>query len=201
MEGWQEGCSKGVNGTKLSNTFLPVENSPLISEYDIFEANGLIEPLKKLINLNIPALKNYNMQLYAQKNLPVNDPAKVKEFALVGLLVDFWYFCVKLSAEWCLYLHVIRVLIDFINSEGALKGICYTIPKWIVQIMTYLCVVFLVFALGRVQRLNLDAHDIETSNQILEFTMDTLQAYCDATMRYSFALLWVFLWFISEVVF
>lgn len=172
MPGWQDGCTKEINGTAYSNQYSLVENSPHLDEYSLFEANGIMPSLEKLINLKTEKMKDYKMELYQQRNLEVSNHPKVTHFMGIGLLVDFWIWIVKHTAEWCFYLHAIRVLVDFIYSEGACGGCFYTIPKALVCFLIYVDIVLLIFSLGRVQHFNLDASNVETSNHVLQFTLN-----------------------------
>lgn len=77
MPGWFTGCDTDIGGEIYSASFQPVSGFKNISEFDLYSSNGFIKPLEKLINFNIPALKNYNMQLYIKRNLYVNDISQV----------------------------------------------------------------------------------------------------------------------------
>ena len=77
MPGWYSGCDTEIDGEIYSTSFQPVSGFKSISELDLYKSNGLIKPLEKLINFNIPALKNYNMQLYIERNLYTNDIPQV----------------------------------------------------------------------------------------------------------------------------
>ena len=61
-----------------------------MNEFDLYNANGLIKPLEKLINFDTLALKKYNMQLYVKRNLFLSDITAVKDMAEGGKKADNW---------------------------------------------------------------------------------------------------------------
>lgn len=116
MPGWYSGCDTEIGGEIYSASYQPVSGFKSISEYELYNSNGLIKPLEKLINFNIPALKNYNMQLYVKRNLDTNDIPQIEEMAESGKVADKWERYVTFFAQVAFYLQIARIAIDFLES-------------------------------------------------------------------------------------
>lgn len=116
----------------------------------MFEVNGLIPELEKLIHFRINDLDQYTYQLYAQENLEVSSVKQVELIALKGLEIDLWAWLTELFAEGLLYIGVVRALMDFMHQEGALPKICYFWINLIVVLLLYVCLVLLVVSLVKV---------------------------------------------------
>ena len=116
MPGWYSGCDTEIGGEIYSASYQPVSGFKSISEYELYTSNGLIKPLEKLINFNIPALKNYNMQLYVKRNFDTNDIPQIEEMAESGKVADKWEGYVTFFAKVAFYLQIARIAIDFLKS-------------------------------------------------------------------------------------
>jgi hypothetical protein len=103
MPGWYSGCDTEIGGEIYSASFQPVSGFKSITEYELYNANGLIKPLEKLINFNIPDLKKYSMQLYIKRNLYTNDILQVQEIAESGQVADKWEGYVTFFAKVAFY--------------------------------------------------------------------------------------------------
>ena len=116
MPGWYTGCDTEIGGEIYSASYQTVSGFKNISEYELYNSNGLIKPLEKLINFNIQALKNYNMQLYVKRNLYTNDIPQIEEMAESGKVADKWRTYVTFFAQVAFYLQIVRILVDFLKS-------------------------------------------------------------------------------------
>lgn len=90
MPGWFKGCSSSINGVTYSNKWIPVAGSPTITEYDLFNANNLIMPIKKLINYKTDALKNYKLSLYQEVNYYLNNVTDIQLMTNEGKVALGW---------------------------------------------------------------------------------------------------------------
>lgn len=90
------------------------------------------------------------MDLYMQENLNISNTEEVKSYVAVGQTTAKWSHKVQLSAEICLYLHLLRALIDFLIKNEALKKPLSIYAFWASAVMVYLSVAFLIFALHKV---------------------------------------------------
>jgi hypothetical protein len=90
------------------------------------------------------------MDLYMQENLNISNTEEIKSYVAVGQLTNIWSHRVQLSAEICLYLHLLRVLVDFLIRNDAIKKPLSTYAVWASAVKVYLCVAFLIFALHKV---------------------------------------------------
>ena len=68
-----------------------------------------------MINFDTLALKKYNMQLYVKRNLFLSDVISVQDMAEGGRVADKWEKYVTFFAEVAFYLHVTRILINFLK--------------------------------------------------------------------------------------
>lgn len=59
MPGWSSGCDTNIGGEIYSEAYSRVEGFKNVTEFDLFNANGLIKPLEKLINFDTVELKKY----------------------------------------------------------------------------------------------------------------------------------------------
>jgi len=116
MPGWYTGCDTPIGGEVYSASFQIVSGFKSINEYELYNANGLIKPLEKLINFDTNALKKYQMQLYVKRNLYLSDVTAVKEMSEGGKVADKWEKYVSFFANWSFYLHILRILINFLKT-------------------------------------------------------------------------------------
>jgi len=127
MSGWEDGCDKDVNDVTLSQTYYEVDNSPDISEHQLFESNGLIEPLEKLVHFKIEKLEDYKMQFYYQENQNVTKPAEVALYTAEGDAIHLLCWLIDLLCSWTFYFAIARVIIFWIAHQGAIVGTCASI--------------------------------------------------------------------------
>lgn len=146
MDGWKSGCTKEVNGIQYSQSYVEVPGTPEISEYDIFEVNGLVPDLEKLLNFELDPLKSYDRTLYYQENDEVSDQDLVKTFTETGTEIDYWHGWVVFCAHWVLYVAIARTIIFFLCGQEAVKGTAETICKLVAMALVYFLIIMLCVA-------------------------------------------------------
>lgn len=122
----------------------------------MFNSVGLVKQMDKLINLDTQAMKNYYYRLYSQQNLPVSNTQEIQDYVSAGREVILWAKWVTFYAEWCLYLHALRALTDFMHRKEALEQKYYVFGRYITLALVYICVFCLAVSVVKVQAFNLD---------------------------------------------
>ena len=138
------------------------------------------------------------MQLYVKRNLYLSDINAVKEMAEGGKVAVKWEKYVSFFANWTFYFHILRILINFLKTQGALVGKFYTYAVIGCMFLIYLCVALLVLSMTKVQAVNLNVESISTDNKILQTTLTQLQEYTDKTSRFGFCLFLIIIYSLSE---
>ena len=167
----------------------------------MYEYNGLTPQLEKLIYFRIAELDNYPVHLYAQHNSHVSNLHAVLEQVKTGEDAAYWCDWIKMTAHWCVYVHVLRALVDFLNRSTALKGQAYRSAQIVSWSLMYLCVAILFFALMQEEALSIEAVEIESLNSSLLYTLAQLAQFVNGSTGFVVALVLVGSYGLTEVLF
>lgn len=81
-----------------------------------------------------------------------------------GTVALGWYVKIKFFATWAFYLHIVRVLINFLKIQGSLPGKFHTYGLIGAIFLIYGCIALLVLSMWRLQAIDLYTEKIVTDN-------------------------------------